>query len=129
MPEDYHIPYRYVTKEEAEKEAIERRKDTTWHKCHSFEHGWFWRRCSDDMNIYWWDLNKRNIKFEDFPKLETTKIEEVVSEVNEDNRIKAEWHKANPIKVTFNTITMPKFIKEVGNMPDIRDLVGVQPII
>ena len=129
MPEDYHIPYRYVTKEEAEKEAIERRKDTTWHKCHSFEHGLFWRRYSDDMNIYWWDLNKRNIKFEDFPKLESTKIEEVVSEVNEDNRIKAEWRKANPIKVTFNTITMPKFIKEVGNMPDIRDLVGVQPII
>ena len=129
MDQPYQIPYRYVTKEEAEKEAIERRKDTTWHKCHSFEHGWFWKRHSDDSDIYWWHLEKRNIKYEDFPKLEASRIAEIVSEVKEENRKEAEWHEANPIKVTFDTITMPKFRKEIGDMPNISDLCGVQPII
>lgn len=126
MKSEYQIPYRYVTKEEAEKEAIERREDTTWHVCHSFTHGWFWCNYYHDIDIYWWHLKQRNIEFKDFPNLENSRILEIISEVKEENKKKEEWHKANPIKVTFDTITMPKFTKEFGN---IKDLVGVQPII
>jgi len=129
MKSEYKIPYRYVSKEEAEKEAIERRKDTTWHRCHSFEHGWFWCNYYHDIDIYWWHLTQRNIEFKDFPNLENSRILEIILEVKEENRKEKEWHRSHPIKVTFDKITMPKFRKEIGDMPNISDLCGVQPII
>ncbi len=101
--------------------------DTSWHETHGYGIGWFWNRPSDDAKIFAYELDSVNIKFSDFPNLDSEKIEELVSRFTEARRIEEEkrrkYLEKNPIK--FENFTMPKFKNGFPNL-DINDIVGVE---
>jgi hypothetical protein len=122
------LKYRNSSDSDYIKEQQERKKDISWHKCHDFVKGYFWKRYSDDVKIYNFDLHEFNIKYEDFPTLDSVIQEEVIAKVYEKRRLEKEWlsfHPPKPIKL--ESICMPK-IK--GGFPsiDINDMCNVQPM-
>jgi hypothetical protein len=105
--------YKLKYHEETEEEREAKRKDTSWHKCHSFRDGWFWKRYSDGAEVFAYRLRKMEIKFSDFPKMKYGRIEIIVSQIKEIEEKELEERRNCKYEVPkFEKIIMPKFKDE-----------------
>ena len=126
--EPFSFRFRYSDDPDYIKEQEELKKDTSWHKCHDFVKGYFWKRYSDDVKIYNFDLHEFNIKYEDFPMLDSSIQKEIINKVYEKRRLEQEWLDAHPPEpIKLDSIFIPKIR---GGFPNINanDLCGVQPM-
>lgn len=119
----YSLPFRNLTKEDIDKQ----RQDTTWHKCHSFHKGYFWKRHSDDVDIYEYDLDALDIPFDDFPTLPIDIIENIVSQIKEYYRLQKEKSKRYEVPKCDDG-KFPKINKTFPEI-DIRSIICDNPII
>jgi hypothetical protein len=104
--------FHVVTPEEADEKELAEKKDTTWHICHEFYRGYYWRRPSDGSVVYRYYLENIGIDFKGFPVLPSFQIEEIVNKIKKDNEKERKLIEENPTKVEFKEFVFPKFIKK-----------------
>jgi hypothetical protein len=113
-----------------EAERAEQRKDTRWHKVHSFLEGYSWRRYSDDAIVpfvYIW----KNVHEDagEFLRLPVERQEQIAAECKRIQDEELAWRRAHPVKIgDLTSVTIPKVTGGQGVGACINDIVGVQPM-
>jgi len=113
---EHALPFRLIAPDEAEA----RRKDPTWHRCHTFGEGWGWRR-GDGAHVFC----RQCPNFEDLPEPEKEAVWQKVKARLDAER---EERRKNPVEIApFTELALPAIRAAFPTNP-INDLVSVEPM-